>query len=261
MSITHNSNKDKEASKLSSLMKQADYLAQQGLYDEAIAEVKKAIAIFPHEPECSVQLADLYRAQKKIGPAIEAMKTAVHLDPNNLINHEQLLEALLDVERYDEIIKRARRMLRTFPRSLYARDVLAISYLQKGQIDESLRLVNELINFSPRDPSYQFRKAVLLQQKGLVKAAMTAFNLTLELDPRGDLASAANEALASLDSYQLGRILAIASEDVVFRTKLMRDPEAALKDRGYALSPNGIAVLRNMDVDQLPGDKSYKTYH
>ena len=71
------------AARLTSLMKRADNLAEQGMYDEAIENIKEAMAICPLEPRCSVQLANIYRAQNRIGPAIEAMHRAVELDPMN----------------------------------------------------------------------------------------------------------------------------------------------------------------------------------
>lgn len=242
-------------------MKRASSLAERGLYDEAIERVKEAIAIFPRESKCSVQLACLYRAQNKIGAAIEAMKTAVGLDPNDSITYEQLLQSLIELGHYDEAIKRSRRMLLTFPRNLFARDVLGIAYLQQGKIDESLQVTNELIRLAPGDPAYHFKKAVLLQQKGEIAQAMSAFTLALEMDPAGDMADDAREAIAALDSYQLRQILTIAVEDVVFRTKLMRDPESASMERGFLLSNGGIQTLRQIDIESLPGDAQNRYYH
>lgn len=242
-------------------MKRANSLAERGLFDEAIAHVKEAIAIFPFEPRCSIQLAHLYRAQNKIGPAIEAMKNAVDLNPRDSNTHEQLLQALIELGRYDEAIRLSRKLLSTFPKNLFARDVLGIAYLQQGKIDESLRVTNELIRLAPIDPAHHFKKAVLLQQKGEIAQAMSAFTRSLEMDPCGDMADDAREAIAALDSYQLRQILTIAVEDVVFRTKLIRDPESASMERGFLLSSSGITTLKQIDIETLPGDMQNRYYH
>ena len=253
--------KGKGTARLSSLMKRANSLAQRGLYDEAIAQVKEAIAIYPAEPKCSVQLASLYRARNMIGPAIEAMKKAVDLDPSDSNTNEQLLQALIELGRYEEAIKLSRRMLATFPKNLFARDVLGIAYLQQGKIDESLQVTNELIRLAPGDPAHHFKKAVLLQQKGEIAQAMSTFTRALDMDPCGDMADDAREAIAALDSYQLRQILTIAVEDMVFRTKLVRDPESASMERGFLLSSSGIQTLRQIDIETLPGDAQNRYYH
>lgn len=253
--------KGKSSARLSSLMRRANSLAERGMYDEAIAHVKEAIAICPQEPKCSVQLANLYRAQNKMGPAIEAMKKAVALDPKDSGTQEQLLQALVELARYDEAITLGRKLLAAFPRNLFARDVLGIAYLQQGRIDESLKVTSELIRLAPADPAHHFKKAVLLQQKGEIAQAMSAFTRALEMDPGGDMADDAREAIAALDSYQLRQILTIAVEDVVFRTKLILDPESASNERGFKLSSSGIMTLRQIDIESLPGDAQNRYYH
>jgi len=242
-------------------MRRANSLAERGQYDEAIAQIKEAIAICPQEPKCSIQLANLYRAQNKMGPAIEAMKKAVDLDPTDSSTLEQLLQVLVELGHYDEAIARGRRMLKRFPRNLFARDILGIAYLQQGKIDESLRVTNELIRLAPSDPAHHFKKAVLLQQKGEISQAMAAFTRALDMDPQGDMADDAREAIAALDSYQLRQILTLAVEDVVFRTKLVLDPESASQERGFLLSAGGVLALRQIDLESLPGDARFRYYH
>jgi len=253
--------KSKNQPKLASLLKKADTLAKRGLYDEAIAQVKEAIALWPSEPKCSVQLANLYRAQNKIGPAIEAMKNAVDLNPKDSDTQEQLLQILIELGRYEEAVSLSRKMLKKSPKNLFVRDVLGIAYLQQGKIEDSLRVTNELIHLVPADPAHHFKKAVLLQQKGEIAQAMSCFTRSLEMDPSGDMADDAREAIAALDSYQLRQILTIAVEDIVFRTKLMMDPEAASIERGFLLSSSGVATLRQIDLDSLPGEAQNRYYH
>lgn len=236
-------------------------LAKKGLYDEAIAKVKEAIALWPAEPKCSAQLATLYRAQNKIGPAVEAMKNAVDLNPNDSNMQEQLLQILIELGRYDEAVSLSRRLLAKSPRNLFVRDVLGIAYLQQGKIEDSLRVTNELISLVPADPAHHFKKAVLLQQKGEIAQAMSCFTRSLDMDPSGDMADDAREAIAALDSYQLRQILTLAVEDIVFRTKLTLDPQSASAERGFLLSSSGLATLRQIDLEALPGEAQNRYYH
>lgn len=249
------------ATRLSSLMRRANTLARRGLYDEAIARVEEAMAISPLDPRCSVQLADIYRAQRRMGAAVEAMQRAVELDPRNSAIREQLLRTLLEMGRYDEAIDHSNRVLKRSPKNVFARDILGIAYLQQGMLDQALRVVDELIRIDPTDACHYFKKAVLLQQKGFICLAMDAFVRALEMDPEGEMAEDSREAIAALDSFQLRQILTIAADDPVFRAKLTLDPERTLDGRGFRLSGSGLSALSQIDLDELPGDSSSRYYH
>ncbi len=249
------------AARHANLMKRANSLVQQGMYDEAIANIEKAMALRPQDPKCSLQLADIYRAQHRIGPAVEAMKRAMELDPLNSAVHEQLLKTLLDLGRYDEAISASRRLIECSPKNLLARDILGIAYLQQGMLDKALNVTDELIRIDPTDSTHYFKKAVLLQQKGDVAQAMVGFIRVLEMDPEGEMANDAREAIAALDSFQLRQILTIAVEDAVFKTKITLDAGSALQERGFMLSPTGISLLRQIDLDELPSDPQSRYYH
>lgn len=242
-------------------MRRATSLAQRGMYDEAIANIKEAMALCPQDPRSSVQLANVYRAQNRIEPAIEAMHRAMELDPLNSAVHEQLLRILLEMGRYDEAITTSRRLLKSSPKSVFARDILGIAYLQQGLLDKALRVTDELIRIDPTDSAHYFKKAVLLQQKGEISQAMNAFIRALEMDPDGEMADDSREAIAALDSYQLRQVLTIAVEDAVFRAKLTLDTETALIERGFRLSPSGISTLRQIDLDELPSEPQSRYYH
>lgn len=247
--------------RLTSLMRRASTLAQRGKYDEAIASVEEAIALYPHEAKCSVRLADLYRAQNRMGPAVDAMQRAVELDPGNADVQQILLRTLIELGRYDEAVDTSRRLLKQSPKNILARDVLSIVYLQQGRLDQALKVTDELIHLAPTDSANHFKKGVLLQQKGEIASAMAAFIRAFELDPDGEMSDDTREAIAALDSYQLRQILTVAVEDPVFRAKLTIDPEMALGERGFRLSAAGIATLRQIDVSDMSGDSAGRYYH
>jgi len=249
------------SARVSTLMKRASSLAEQGMFEEAIANVMEAMAISPHEARCSMQLASIYRAQNRIDPAIEAMQRAVELDPFDATVHEQLLRTLLDIGRYDEAITSSRRLLKYSPKNLIARDIMGIAFLQQGMIDNALSVTDELIRLDPVDASNHFKRAVLLQQKGEIRQAMQEFVRVIEMDPAGEMADDAREAIAALDSYQLRQILTLAVGDPIFRTKLNLDPDPALRERGFLLSPSGLTTLRQIDFNELPQEPQSLYYH
>ncbi|MCL5104381.1 MAG: tetratricopeptide repeat protein [Armatimonadetes bacterium] len=249
------------AARITNLMRRANSLAEQGMYDEAIANIKEAMTMSPRDPKFSAELANIYRAQNRMEPAIEAMQRAMELDPHNGGMQQLLLRTLIETGRYDEAVSTSRKLIKRFPKNLLARDVLGIVYLQKGMLDQALKVTDELINLAPADSSNHFKKAVLLQQKGEIAPAMIAFLRALELDPNGEMADDTREAIAALDSYQLRQVLTVALEDAVFRAKLAIDPEVALLERGFHLSMSGIATLKQLDLKGLPVEPQSRYYH
>jgi tetratricopeptide (TPR) repeat protein len=233
-------------------LRRAQLLERNGRYEEAIESLRKAIALAPENARHVIRLANLYRAQKKLEPAIEAMKQAIELDPRNPGARESLLQIYLELGRYDEAISEGKTLIKRHPRNLYARDILGVAYLQMGLIDKALHVTNEMIHLDPMDAANHFKKAVLYQQKGEISKAIQEFSRVLDMDPEGEMAEDAREAVASLDGYQLRQVVTLAVEDPIFRTKLMRDPESAVVERGFMLSYSGILALRQLDMDNLP---------
>lgn len=249
------------ASRMASLMRRAETLVERGELEAAIASLQEAIAICPQDPKCSVRLASIYRAQNRMGLAIDAMYRAVELDPHNTKMQQLLLCTLIELGKYDEAVDASKQLLKKSPKNILARDVMGIAYLQQGRLDQALKVTDELIRLAPTDAANHFKKAVLLQQKGLISPAMTSFILALEMDPNGDVAEDAREAIAALDSYQLRQILTVAVEDSVFRAKLMIDPHSTLEERGFKLSSSGIGTLKQIDLNDLSGDSKARYYH
>lgn len=231
---------------------EAANLEEQGLFEEAIAKLERAARVSTDKVPIYREIADLCRSQRLMEDAIAALRKAIRLKPNDVQAREALLEILLELGRYDDTINEARELLKISPRSLLARDVLSIAYIQKGMLDKALQVTNELIKLDPTSPINHFKKAVLYQQKGDIGNAIYEFSRVVEMEPDGEIARDAQQAIDTLDSYQLRSIVMLAVEDYIFRAKLIRDPEAAARERGYHLSVSGFSALRQIQFDELP---------
>jgi hypothetical protein len=73
----------------------------------------------------------------------------------------------------------------------------------------------------------------------------------LELEPEGEMAEDARDAIETIDGQQVRQIIMLATEDMVFRAKLRRNPEDAARERGFALSFAGYHALHQLDYDSL----------
>lgn len=233
-------------------LKRSAALKEQGLFQEAISELERALRTAADKMPAYKELADLYRSQWEMDKAIAAIKAAVELKPTDVQARETLLEMLIDLARFDDAIRESKELLRLSPRSLSARDTLGIAYLQKGMLDEALEVTNELISMDPSSPINHFKKACLYQQKGDIGNAIHEYGRVIEMRPDGEIAQEAQQAMDVLDSDQLRHIVMLAIEDYIFRAKLIRDPEAAATERGYHLSHSGINALKQIQFDDLP---------
>ncbi len=226
------------------LEKRAQTLAGAGRMDEAIICQAELTDLRPNDPTAFFRLGLMYREVRRVEPALSALRRATDLNPEYRDPREALIATLLDSGRYQEIVDEGKLLVKLAPRSLFARDVLSLAYMQLGQTDKALRVVGELIWLDPSNPDHYLKRAMLLQQQGNVKSAVGEYTRVLEMAPEGsDAISVAAEALEGMDDRQLQQILLLASDDQLFQWKTMHDPAGAVMERGYHLTPDGIAKL------------------
>lgn len=233
-------------------LRDAARLEEDGHYRKAVAELKKALRVAKDKNVIYRALGRVYARQNRRDEAVAVLQEAVGLDPSDVEARELLMETLLEAGDFDGAISQCKEILRISRRNLSAREVLSIAYLQKGMLDNALQVTNDLITLDPNSPSNHFRKAWLFQQKGDYGNAINEFTRVLEMDPSGEMAEDAQQAIDSLDSYQLRHIIMLALEDYIFRSKLIRDPEGASLERGYYLSYAGMSALKQVRFEELP---------
>lgn len=238
-------------------LRRATSQERRGQYDLAIRSVRKAIEIAPQRVSSYARLAVLYRAARRFDEAMAVLRTAAERCPEDPEIREMLLQLCMESRRYDEAIRRSKELLKQWPRNLYARDVLGLAYIQRGDYDSALRVTEELVNIDPMDPTNHFKKAIIYQQKGNIGAAVVEYGRVVEIDPDSEYAADAEEAIEVLDGIQLRHIITLALEDAVFRAKLTRDPGAAVRERGFVLSENGVTALRQFDFDSMSLDDGF----
>lgn len=243
---------------------QADALAASGRIEEAVAQLRTLVHALPDSTRGYLRLADLLRQRCRSGEAREILETAVAHFPDCPVSREALAEVCVEIGRYEEAIQHSRTLLALKPRSIHARDLLSTAYLHRGQYERALRLTDEMVRLDPFEPSHHFKRGVVLQQAGLLAASCQAFVRTLELSPEEELLEACALAIDLLERYQIRQILSLASEDMLFRLHLLREPHGSVRARGFYLSETAVAVLvaqlPHLTFDPQPGWRHYR-YH
>ena len=122
---------------------------------------------------------------------------------------------------------------------------------RNGDIPAALRIASTLIRMDPASAEHHYNRALLCQHQSEIELAVHEFMHTIWLEPDGPYSDPARCFLEDLDVLQLNQIAILASDDLVFRTKLSRNCHEAATERGFALSPVGERLLREYCEDGL----------
>ncbi len=90
----------------------AQVLAQQGRYDEAFAEISRAMALAPNEPDNHISKAKILNATGRAAEAEKAARWAMRLNPQYAPAYLRVLAlALFHQERYEDAVKTLERVV------------------------------------------------------------------------------------------------------------------------------------------------------
>ena len=123
-----------------------------GRYDAAIAEFKKAIAINPNDAYAHYNLGVAYRANEMYDAAIAEYKKAIAINPNDAYAHYNLGVIYGSRKMWDEVITELKKVIDLDPDAADAQYNLAVAYYQKGLYDlaiEHCDRAKELGKFHP----------------------------------------------------------------------------------------------------------------
>jgi tetratricopeptide (TPR) repeat protein len=222
---------------------------QQGKLKKAISMLRQAIKQAPRNAVYRLNLAQLYKEDNNETRAMNEAKRALLISPDLVEARELVAELMLEQGRADTTLQEAREILRRSPHNLRALDLMGTAYLYQGKLASALQIVNQMILLSPADPSFHFKRAVLLQQLGEVRSALGSFLRVIDMAPATEIGVQSMDAVQALDEYQIRQILLLASEDAMFRYSLSQNVEYAIRQRGYFLSPAGIAALAQVEFE------------
>ena len=106
----------------------------KGMYDEAIAEYKKALEINPNDIAAHNNLGGAYSHKGMHDEAIAEHKKALDINPNDAEAHNNLGGAYYEKGMYDEAIAEFKKALEINPNYADAHHNLAVVYYVKGEL-------------------------------------------------------------------------------------------------------------------------------
>ena len=114
--------------------------------------------------------------------AIEALRTAVSVSPENEALVQQLIKLLVDLLRYEEAEQVNREALQRHPGSIALQLSLADVYFRQGKDSHALAIVETLALGKDADPRAMVMHARLLQRTGDIRGAVSTYREAVERD-------------------------------------------------------------------------------
>ena len=114
--------------------------------------------------------------------AIDALRNAVSLTPENIELAQQLIKLLVDLLRFEEAEQSARFALQRHPQNVVLQLSLADIYCRQGKDSHALAIVETLASGKQADPRAMVMHARLLQRLGDVRGAVSTYRDAIDRD-------------------------------------------------------------------------------
>lgn len=132
--------------------------------------------------------------------AIEALRNAVAVAPQNIPLVDQLIQLLMVSMRYDEAEQATRFALQNNPANIELQLTLADIYCRQGKDSHAMAIVETLASGKNADPRAMVMHARLLQRGGDIRGAVSTYRDAVDADP--DVANAEIESLLGIEDFR-----------------------------------------------------------
>ena len=165
----------------------------QGRPEEALAALKRAIALDPHNAPAHRELNALLYRMGRAGEFLTSYDEAIrHLPASRMAERGALLlqkaGLLIEAERFEEARDCFAQVAAIAPQSAGPQNGLAVAYAGLGRLDDSIAAYEKSLALQPDDLATKVRLASVLLQSG---ASRRALSLTENVVPRSPLDQAA----------------------------------------------------------------------
>lgn len=162
------------------LFKGIDY-DNKKMFDESIAEFRKAIEINPNYAEAYHNLGLVYHHKAMFDEAIAELKKVIEIDPNLPEAHYNLGVAYHNKGMLDEAIAEYKKAIEINPNYADAHNTLGLAYYSKGMLDEAVAEYRKAIEINPGHAVAHNNLAVAYYSRGEYGLAIKHCDKVIEL--------------------------------------------------------------------------------
>jgi tetratricopeptide (TPR) repeat protein len=225
---------------------------QMGVSEQTLQDRIKANS---KDIDAHVKLGTVYQNQGTFDKAIEEFKKAIELDPNSMVAHSSLAYIYEDQNRLDEAITEFKELLRIQPNLPQIHVGLGFLYEKQGMLDDAISEMKKAIQIDPKYSVAMINLGIFYRKKGMLDEAIEQFKKLIEIQPdaaafhgflgnlyreKGDLTKAEDELKKALkiDPSMEQEPNFVASLAVVYFQKGMyNDAEREIK-KAINIDPN-----------------------
>jgi tetratricopeptide (TPR) repeat protein len=117
----------------------ARVLGDTSRWEEAAAEIRRALALDPQQPWARLELGQVYQKLGRSDEALAEFEAAYKMDANNLEARLALADAYRSRRRYADALPHYRAVAEKRPTHFHARHYLALMLFQGGQHEEAMQ--------------------------------------------------------------------------------------------------------------------------
>jgi tetratricopeptide (TPR) repeat protein len=201
-------------------------LLSRGKTDEAIAQYRRAVEIYPRYTEAlnNLGLALLNKGEKE--EAIAQYRKALDVDPNHNRARYNLASALAQVGQLNEAADQYRQVLRNEPDLVMAHNALAVTLDSLGQTEEAIAQYRQVLKAQPADIEVLNHLGLALAKAGRLDEASGTYREAIRVDPHyvdaycnlGTVLSQKGEIRQAIDCWQ--QCLAIQPNQTIVQNNL-----------------------------------------
>jgi superkiller protein 3 len=158
--------------------------ARRKKLDEAVAEYRNAIKLYPKGAGAHFALGNVLRRQKKLDEAVPEYRKAIELNPKSSGAYNGLGNSLGNQKKFDEAITAYRKAIELDPKDAIAHSNLGLALRDQGRLDEAVAAHCKAIELDPKNVQPHYNLGNCLREQGKLDQAVTAFRKAIEIDPK-----------------------------------------------------------------------------
>lgn len=157
--------------------------AVDGRVDDAIAQYREALRIWPGYAKAHHNLGTEYSKQGLSDEAIKRFRESIRLDDRHADAHYNLGIELSRRGQWEEAARSFRKTLELEPNNAKAHTDLGVTFAQRGDTAEALRLFNRAVELAPANLKARQNIATALASKGEFTRAAEHIQIALDAEP------------------------------------------------------------------------------
>jgi tetratricopeptide (TPR) repeat protein len=174
----------KDKIEIGNLIHRANFLAEEGRFQEAVPVLRQLIAKEPAMALLYTKLGQCLMLMKDYPPAVPVLRKLVELTPDSADAHFQLGEALLATQEYAAAVPELENVVAKMPRLAKAHLLLATAYSRTGRTPDAIKECNHVLEISPDDYRGNLLLGRILMFSGDPEAALPKLKKAAALQPK-----------------------------------------------------------------------------